>query len=50
MIVNRLRSQLETDCGDRFGIDLILLAPNGTSVKDQNSSLADAVWRNSGKK
>ncbi len=48
-IVDRLRSQLEPHHGNRFGIDLILLAPNGTSVKDKNSSLADAVWRNSGK-
>lgn len=44
-IVDRVNTLSEPNNRNKFGMDLILLAPNGT-VHENNSSLASAVWNN----
>jgi uncharacterized SAM-dependent methyltransferase len=46
-IIDRINTLSESNNRNKFGMDLILLAPNGTVSDDENnSSLASAVWNN----
>ncbi len=46
-IIDRINTLSEPNNRNQFGMDLILLAPNGTVSDDENnSSLASAVWNN----